>query len=140
MTRILTDEKLLEKANISHNCVGRESTKHEEPERALFDWICDMRISKKCISEAIIQAKMRQLAEVVNLRLPSNKQTETEFSDGWLGNFKTRWQSKSLRLHGKAGDLNDCAMEQCLRESAIRCASTLSKTSSIAMSPVTSIK
>lgn len=75
-----------------------------------------MRTSRKCIYGATIQTKARQLAEKVNLRLPSDEQITAQFSDGWLQNLEKRWQLQSFKLNGKAGDVNEAAIQTMLEK------------------------
>ena len=107
MSRILNDQSLVEIQTSlqNHNTIIRRDPKHIELEQALFEWVCDMRNSRKCISGEMIQAKANQLAKKVNMRLPDAEKTETQFSGGWLDNFKKRWQLKAFKLHGEEGDV-----------------------------------
>lgn len=110
MSRIVNDPDLAAEDG-STACRGcsiyrRKGAKHVELESALYDWVCDMSNSRRCISGAIIQAKAHQLAEKTNNRLPSDLQITTQFSEGWLERFKKRWCLKACRLHGEAGDVD----------------------------------
>lgn len=77
---------------------------------------CDKRNNRKCISGAIFQAKVRQLAEKVYLSFPSDEQIKTQFRDRWLENFKQRWKLKSCKPHGKTGDVNERAIQPMLEK------------------------
>lgn len=112
MSRIWNDPALNSDSSASNYRMRRRGAKHEELEEALFDWVCDVRNSRKCISGAIIQAKALQLAQKANELLLSDSQITTQFSEGWLENFKRRWQLKSFKLHGEAGDVDEHAINE----------------------------
>lgn len=75
-------------------------------ERTFFDWVCNKRISSKCISCTLIISKAIKIAEKANDRLPADKRIITQFSDGWLEKFKKKWNLKAYKLHSEAGDID----------------------------------
>jgi hypothetical protein len=74
--------------------------KHETLEIALSNWILQMQHRKICLSDDMIQEKARQLAELIDDPSFINFQ----FSQGWLANFKNRYQFRRWRRHGESGD------------------------------------
>lgn len=107
MSRILNDATLEnEDANSIGGAYRCKAGKHVELERTLFDWVCDMCNSRKCISGAIIRTNAIQLARKGNEPLSSDAKISIQFSDGWLEKFKKRWKLNSYKLHGDAGDVD----------------------------------
>lgn len=115
MSRILNDKELATEdgsaSGLGSSVFRRRGAKHVELERALYDWVCDMRNSRRCISGALIQAKAAQLAQKANERLSRDSQITIQFSEGWLARFKQRWSLKAFRLHGEAGDVDEANLD-----------------------------
>eukprot|EP00171_Calliarthron_tuberculosum_P002433 IDg2433t1 len=83
-------------------------------EAALFAWICDQANLRRMINGCIIREKAGRLQALCNESLPTTEKITMQFSDGWMANFKRRWNLKSLKAHGESGDADQGAVQASL--------------------------
>lgn len=92
----------------------RKYANHITLERALFDWVCNMRNSSCCISGNLISSKAFHLSKVSNECLPASKEITTLFTEGCLDNFKKRFCLRAFKVHRQTGDVhkNDMVVQR----------------------------
>lgn len=114
MSRILRSRnELLEKADrlIQKRTRNRNGAAHKL-EVTLFDWICDQQASRININGPMIKQKGRWLLETINSTLSTREHIKLKFSEGWLNKFKIRWNLRSFRSHGEAGDADTSGIQR----------------------------
>lgn len=110
MSRILAEGPSIN-ANANKRCIDKTKRNRKGRnhllEQALFDWVIHQQCKQIAVSGDIIKAKAKSVQEAVREKLPQEEQSSFEqlkFSDGWLGNFKKRWNLRLLRSYGERGD------------------------------------
>ena len=112
MSRIWNDASLNEsESNRHHNQIRKTGPRNAELDRAIYNWVCDMRNSRKCVSGAMIREKASRLSQKVNEQMPDDEKINLSFSEGWLQKFKARWALKEFKLHGEAGDVEQSTID-----------------------------
>lgn len=90
-------------------------------ENQLLQWVNDQNNSGRCLTGDVIKAKGKRLLEEVNRLLPESSGVDLTFSAGWLWRFQRRWNLKSRKLHGEAGDADADAVERELPNLRLAC-------------------
>lgn len=73
-------------------------------EVVLFEWFCDRYASRAKMSGALIKAKGKRPLQASNERRIPEEHLSLHFSDGWLSNFKKRWNLRFFKSNGESGD------------------------------------
>ncbi|KAK9841678.1 hypothetical protein WJX74_009921 [Apatococcus lobatus] len=97
VTGILKEKsKWLKVEDSSGNRKHHKEAKWKDLETALFAWFGQSSAQNGVLSDAILSAKAKELAECMNLE-------DFKASKGWVTNFKARCGIKAYRPHGTSG-------------------------------------
>jgi hypothetical protein len=95
--------------------VSNSRAKYPELDKLVYEWFVNIiHPSGRCkplpLSRGIIQARAKKIAEQLDLN-------DFTASDGWFRGWRWRYEiGKSVRLHGKAGDVNLIEAEKKMEE------------------------
>lgn len=109
LSRILNSPNVGTNTNASKRCIARTQRQRKGRlhflEQALFDWVISQQSRRIAVSGDIIKARAGMIQEAVLEKLPHERSFDPlKFSDGWLANFKKRWNLRFFKLYGESGD------------------------------------
>lgn len=80
--------------------------------KILHKCICDICKCRINLSLAVIQQKFLSLHNLLNNKLPMDKQCSLKMSTGWLDKLRNRWGLKMFRSCGDSGEKDESAIAQ----------------------------
>ena len=93
-----------ESANLMKNRKTMKPAKFDELDRVLYEWFKQRRSEGIPISGFILREKAREFHQTMDLE-------ECQFSDGWLKNFRKRYDIKYLKVSGEKNSVDTEAAE-----------------------------
>ena len=81
-------------------------------EMALFDWIIDQQAKRININGHLIIEKAKRIQIQKNEQVSVPNKSTPNFSAGWLGKFKSRWNLLVFKSHGESGDAREAAARE----------------------------
>ena len=94
-----------ESANLMKNRKTMKPAKFDELDRVLYEWFKQRRSEGIPISGFILREKAREFHQTMDLEV-------CQFSDGWLKNFRKRYDIKHLKVNGKKNSADTEAAEK----------------------------
>ncbi|PXF48371.1 Tigger transposable element-derived protein 6 [Gracilariopsis chorda] len=81
-------------------------------EEKLIVWINDQYIALRCLTGQMVRDKGNRLLAEVNGLLPEHERWTLKSTTGCLCNFQRRWNLKSSKIYGEAGDADEEGLQR----------------------------
>ncbi|PXF45462.1 CENP-B-like [Gracilariopsis chorda] len=98
ISRLLKNRITISKSRVPDNAKRATVPRQPALEDALFSWIVDQKFRNGRVTSGTVREFGRHLLRQVNEKLPTNKNLEFRFSNGWMEKYKKRYGLKFWRL------------------------------------------